>query len=69
MVSEQIPTEDPEQMKRDGYFLYEVWLPDLTSPVMQENLARHNWDLAAVIDETETMNWIEDLSSWIFDED
>jgi hypothetical protein len=51
-------------MQKEGYVLFESWLPDLSNPLMQEKLRLHQGNFESVLDEDETMMFIEKVSIW-----
>jgi hypothetical protein len=64
MSTQRFSPEYIEAMQKEGYVLVESWLPDLSNPLMQEKLRLHNGNFESVLDEDETMMFIEKVSVW-----
>lgn len=64
MSTQRFSPEYIEAMQKEGYVLVESWLPDLSNPLMQEKLRLHNGNFESVLDEDETMMFIEEVSVW-----
>ncbi|MEY4532700.1 MAG: hypothetical protein RI926_469 [Actinomycetota bacterium] len=64
MSTQRFSPEYIEAMQKEGYVLIESWLPDLSNPLMQEKLRLHNGNFESVLDEDETMMFIEKVSVW-----
>jgi hypothetical protein len=64
MSTQRFSPEYIGAMQKEGYVLVESWLPDLSNPLMQEKLRLHNGNFESVLDEDETMMFIEKVSVW-----
>jgi hypothetical protein len=64
MSTPRFSPEYIEAMQKEGYVLFESWLPDLSNPLMQEKLRLHQGNFESVLDEDETMMFIEKVSIW-----